>query len=473
MFSLNLKLIISRVLGLMFMRPKAYDSVATPNTLAGMDAAALIRTLWDSKMNEPETTLDDIWNRELTNVVKIRDGELKPPADDVFFQVPTDDNANTIRCQAVRPLRKAPQLGESEKMLGNEENLRMMYTDLRYNIISKAVATYGYGPSFEDLDATGVYKFVTPYQKRFWAEYRGTAIRKASVLTYEDALTMPPVSLKQQICKNVFICNLLATDQPGYDIDDLTITNGTADSDGYYSSRTYGGSDTFVQNIGAKMVAAAGLVAEPKAYIGIEDLDRFNFYLTTIVKMPKVKKIGKWGYRVHLNPFQYEAITSLKGEFGDYFKYGSDLLKDGLAQYPGLFSRYKDLFFFADSRGPTVTLSGSEGAYTLTFGWVNPGDNDDRNLSPWSVVSGSVNLVFDIGIAYGAGAIAERVKRPLKFVNESQEYGWLQGRGAYGLRGIQTVRWDIGTPTVSSMIQRGVALLISSRKEITGLRSIT
>lgn len=467
----NLLSIIYRVLGLMFVRPQAYASVATGSTLTDMDAAALVRTLWDSKMNEPETTLDDIWNRELTNVVQVRNGEIAAPTDDIFFQVPSDQGANTIRCQAARPLRAAPRMGESERIPGYEENLRALYTDLRYNIVSKGVALLGYGPAFEDLDATGIYKMVSPLKKRFWLEYRGVSIRKAAVLTYEDILTTAPTSLAQQFCKNVFVCNVLATDQPAYDTTALTVTAGAADADAYYSSKTFSGVSTFVESIAAAMVAGAGLIASPQAYIGIADLDRLDFWLTTIVKMPKIKIGNSWGYRVDLNPFQHTTITSLIGEFGDYFKYATNLAVDGKFNYPGFIASYKNLFFFKDSRGPTLTLSGSEGSYTLQPGWVNPGDNDDRNMDAWSVTSGSQNLVFDVAPIYGAAGICERVRRPIKYVNESQEYGYLQGRGSYGLRGIQTVRWDVGTPTASTMIQRSVALLISSRKEVASLRS--
>jgi hypothetical protein len=468
----NLENIILSLMGMMFLRPKAYASVATGSTLAQMDVSALVRTMWDSTIEQPEATLDDIHIRDLVNVVPSRNGEINVPVNEIFFQVPTSDDANTIRLQAGRPLVEAPRIGESQRIPGYEENLRMLYADVRYNIVSKGVAMLGYGPAFEDLDATGIYKTVNPIFKKFWAEYRGLSIRKAAMLTYEDCLTAAPTSLAQQFCKNVFVCNIAESDQPTYDTTALTVTDGSADSLAWYPDRTFSGASTFVESIAAKMVEGAGLIDDPVAYLDVAELDRLDTWLTLYVKMPKIRISGEWGYRVDLNPYQYDRLASALSTLGDYFKYTNQFVKgDGKLNYPGLLGMYKNLFLFKDSRGATITLSGSEGSYTLKPGWYCPGDNEDRNLSPWSVTSGSQNLVFDVAMVYGAGGLVERVKRPIKYVNESQEYGYLQGRGSYGLRGIQTLRWDIGTPTASTMIQRAVAMVISSRKAVAALRS--
>ena len=250
------------------------------------------------------------------------------------------------------------------------------------------------------------------------------------------------------------------------------MTDGSADALAWYPDRTFSGVSTFVESIAAKMVEGAGLIASPVAYLDVAELDRLDTWLTLYVKMPKLRIGGEWGYRVDLNPYQYDRLSSSLSTLGDYFKYSNNFLKsDDALRYRGLLGMYKNLFLFRDSRGATLTLSGSEGSYTLKPGWYCPGDNEDRNLNPWSVNSGSQNLVFDVAMVYGSGGLCERVKRPIKYVNESQEYGYLQGRGSYGLRGIQTLQWNIGTPTASTMIQRSVAMVISSRKEVAALRS--
>jgi hypothetical protein len=463
------------LVGFMFYQPKTYTSVQTGSTLAEIGAAGLVRTVWNAQINQPDTTLDDIWARDMMNVVQPRNGEIQVPTNDILFQVPTSSYANTIICQAARPLQEAPQMGEANRMINHEEQIRALFTSMRYNITQKAVSVLGYGPAFEDIDATGLYKNVSPAFKKFWTEMRGLDFRKAGMLEVCDHLTYAPTSLVQQFCKNVFVCNIAEDDQPAYDTTALTTTQGAADSIGFYSSRTFSGVSTFVESIAAKMVEGAGLISSPVAYLDVAELDRLDTWLTNIVMMPKVKIGSEWGYRVDLNPWQYDRLSSLASGMGDYFKYQNTFVKaDGKLSYPGLLGMYKNLFLFRDSRGATLTLTGSEGSYALKPGWVNPGGNDDRNKSAWSVASGALNLVFDVAMVYGASGLCERVVKPIQYVNESQEYGYLQGRGSYAMNGKFTVKWDTDSNGLGvNFIQRSVAMVISSRKSVAALRATT
>ena len=68
-------------------------------------------------------------------------------------------------------------------------------------------------------------------------------------------------------------------------------------------------------------------------------------------------------------------------------------------------------------------------------------------MLPWSVDSGSVNYVFDVGFVYGAGALFESIMVPPQYGNkESTEYLQIVGEAMYEIGGIQTVRYDVDTP---------------------------
>ncbi len=475
--------IILALVSLMWYKPKAYDTaVATGSTLSEVGAVALRKIAYDSSLNEPDATLDDIWNKELTAVVKVDDGKIQIP-NDVFFQVPSASTSDhTIRLQATRPLQEAPRLGEDEHMPGNEEQLRLLWTDLRYNEIKKAVSQRGWGVSYNDMEGTGVYKTINPKFKYFWAEYRGLRIRKASMLSIEDSLTKTPIELKQQFCANIFVCNNEPEDMPVWDITDLTNAAGSVDSLGYYPDRVFSGANSYVESIAAKMLEGSGTSASPQAYMGIEDLDRLDYYLQQIVKMPKISVNGEMGYLFVVPQAVYSYMSSMTRTdgFGPYFQ---DTYQSGdkTTSYWGRPIRYKSLFLICDSRGPTLTVSGSEGSYTLQPGFVNPGDNDDRNMTAWGATSGSLNYVFEVGFVYGRGALAERVVIPAKYVNEIQAYGYLKGRGSYLCGAVQTVKWDVDTPDDANdsggtsagktLVQKSLCMVLMSRIPLGTLRS--
>lgn len=483
--------LLKSLLANMFYSPRMANvtSVGTPPTLTSMGAAALARVMYDKKLNEPITALDDPWVKgELTNVIEMKNYRIEVP-EDIWFQVPTDtSNPHTVRCQALLPLQEAPQEGTAESMPGNEEGLRLMYTNFYYNQIMKAVKSQGWGIEYEDLNGTGAIKMINPLMRRFIAEYKGVRIRKASMLQVEDALTKAPISLTQNLCPNIFICNIEPTDMPVWDLTAPTVTAGSVDSLGYYSSKTFGGgATTYIEAVCDKMVEASGTGASPVADMRIDDIDRLWYYLTQIVKMPKARipGTGAMGYLAMCHQEIYDNLTSLANEngFKGYFQAvnqqsGMDIM------YTGKLLRYRDIFFASDPRGPTLTLSGSDGSWTLQPGFYNPGDNDDRNNSPWSATSGSINYVYPVFFVYGAGALAERVVVPTQYVNEVQAYGYLKGRGSYSLGGFATPMWDVdspddandsnGTGAGKTLEMRSLVMGICSRTSIGGsLRATT
>jgi hypothetical protein len=94
-------------------------------------------------------------------------------------------------------------------------------------------------------------------------------------------------------------------------------------------------------------------------------------------------------------------------------------------------------------RAPTLTIGGTAGSYTAKFGFVCPGNNDDRNNSAWANTSGATNYVYDLCIGLGANALLEYVMDPLNTkLREATEYEQIIGRAAYLGEGIQLPFWD-------------------------------
>jgi hypothetical protein len=74
---------------------------------------------------------------------------------------------------------------------------------------------------------------------------------------------------------------------------------------------------------------------------------------------------------------------------------------------------------------------------------------------------------------YGAGGLVERVVTTEKDLNEIQSYGYRKGKGMYEQRGLQTIMWTNDDGIGTTLIQRGVALFMTSRPPSSTARETT
>lgn len=456
----------------MFARPSINYAPKITGGLTAKDAASLRKTAWDKNLRE-DNTLADIWTK-MAVTVDIRNNNIEIP-NSIFMQFMTPPKGtHSLVVGMSLPYQEAFQEGDLEPMLGNEEDTRLLSLALRYNEIKKAVGFRGWGINFNDLEATGIYDQINPKFNKVWQEYRGVRIRTASMLTYENALTKSPVSLKQQFCSNVFIPNLAPGDMPTWDISDLTNTAGVQDSLGFYNARSFSGASTYVESLGTKMLQASGTASASKAYMSVENLEDLYLYVKNTVRSNPIK-IGKnsgYIFVVPENVSSYLTNPNRAGSMGELWTKTAHLSTEEQS-FTGMLGKYKDLWFVVDSRSPTLTISGSSGSYVLRPGFMNPGNNDDRNQTMWSATSGSLNYVFDVGFVYGEGGLAEWVANPLAYANESTEFGQHLAKGSYMCSGIQTARFDVDTPDDannsastglgSQLVQRGVVMVLMSR----------
>jgi hypothetical protein len=448
---------------------------ATAQTLTQMGATALRMKAWDKMLRE-DSTLDDIFNR-LKDSVDIRMSEIEIP-NTIFMQFEAPSTStHYLTFPFSTPLKKAFQMGTGEDMGGNEEDLGLMHLTIRYNEIKKAVAHRGWGIDFNDLSWTGLYGTMTPKFVKAYQELRGRRIREALMLTYGEELTKAPVSLKQQFNSNVYICNANLNSQPRWDITDLTTTNGAVDTLGFYPNRAFSGANSYVEELANKMMTASGTSSTSTATMNVSQLFALELYCRTRLKMNPLT-IGKRRGYIFVCPSDVAAYLvnpSISGSLGEAWASFANLSLEEQT-IPGMLGRVRNMWIVEDERAPTLTVGGSTGTYTLTPGFVQPGNNDDRNLNPWSANSGSLNYVFDVGFVLGAGALAEWVVNDLQYAKESTEYGKFQGKGSWLCGGIQLVRFDVDTPddvfnsaatgAGKTLIQRGSCMVLMSRRPV-------
>lgn len=474
-----LKTFILSLVSMLFYSPRA-TVPGTPGTLATMGATALQKVLWDNHLRM-DNTLDDIWNPSMEDVVDIKNDMITSMPDAIFLKGPHQERgAYKMILSLTTPFKEAGREGGSEALLGYEEDDELYHMPVYANDLKKAAKRLGWGLQYEMLNSTGVYNFRNQKFKKWNQENRGRRIREASMLTVETALTKDPFTstVRQQFCSNIFIPNLALGDMPTWDVTDLTVTNGSADSLRFYPNKTFSGADSYVESIAEHMLTASGTGSSSLAYMSVDNLNDLDYYCEHKVKMPKIK-IGKASGYIFVVPAEvayYLANPNRSGSFGAYYKDITQLSKEEM-EFGGILGKFRNLWFKVDSRGPTLTVSGSAGSYTLKPGFVNPGNNDDRNMTPWSATSGSLNYVFDVGYVYGAGSLFESIMVPAQYGNkESTEYLQIVGEAMYEIGGIQTVRYDVDTPTDDTgagktLIQKSLVMVLMSRIAGTTIRT--
>lgn len=468
---------LCNILALMF--TPMFDTPVKGATLTGMGADALRMQAWAKKLRE-DSTLDDVFNR-LKDAVDVRMSNVEIP-NSIFMEFETPGSVNhKMTFPMSMPLKKAFQMGTDEDMLGKEEDLDLLHLTIRYNEIKKAVAHRGWGIDYNDLSWTGLYGTITPKFIKAYGELRGRRIREALMLTYGEELTKAPTNLKQQFNSNIFICNLDLGDMPVWDVTDLDATDGSVDTLGFYPDRSFSGANSYVESIAEKMLKASGTVSASKAYLDVDQIFNLDLYVRTKIKLTPLS-IGKRKGYIFLVPSDVAAYLTnpnKSGSLGGSLTHYKDMSAEEQS-IPGIAGRIRSLWIVEDERAPTLTVSGAEGSYALSPGFVQPGDNDDRNLDPWNSTSGSVNYAFEVGFVLGAGCLAEWIVNPLAYASESTEYGKFQGKGSYMCGGIQLARFDRDTPDDAAgsagttrgktIIQKGSCMVLISRTPVVTIK---
>ena len=473
--------LFSLILALMWRKPHVNYVPSTADTLTNMGATALRQQAWDKTLRE-DNTLDDVFDH-LSESVDIKMGDIEIP-NTIFMKFDTPPVAShSLTFSMSKPFSKNAQMGTSEDMLGNGEDVELLHLTVRYNEIKKAAAYRGWGIDFNDMSWTGVYGTLTNKFVKFNKELRGRRIRETLMLTVAEELTKTPVSLTQQFNSNIWIPNLDYSNLPVWDVTDLTVTDGSADSKGFYSSRTYGGGATrYVEAIADALVSAAGTGSTSLAYMDVEQLASLENYCKTRLKMKPIVVGKRRGYIfvIPTDVAAYLVNPAVSGSMGASWVTLANLSTEEQS-IPGILGRYRSLWFVEDDRSPTLTLGGSNGSWTLQPGFVQPGNNDDRNLNAWSSTSGSTNYVFEVGYVLGEAAIAEWIANQIQYGKESTEFGKFLEKGSWFCGGLQLARFDVDTPDDANnsggtaagktQIQRGSCLVLISRKPIASIRT--
>lgn len=452
----------------------------TPSTLGGLGATGIRKMWWESKLRR-DSIRPSVFE-SLKGAIKVIDGVMTTIKSGIFVVIEQPpESSQSVRLSMRTPLRKAPQYGTGNDVLGNEDEQGLLWTELYYNEIKKGVKYKKWGYDYND---TKYLKYVETYAEsitEFMAENRDVRIHQALTVSIADELTYAPLGsagtgLTPIFNKNWVIPNIVESSYPAWDLTDMTTTAGALDTDSYYSAKTYSGATSFVENIAASLLSASGTGSTSKALMTVDFLAHLSYYLPSQLILEPIDLDGMPTYIILVadRVASWMMNPNNTGSMGTNWKSIGTYNDKERMTIPGELGRaYGNLVFVRNLRAPTLTIGGSHGSYTLKAGYLQPGNNDDRNATAWSATSGSTNYVFDLCYALGKNALAEYLVDPLNSdLYEQTEYGKVQGRAAYVGSGIQLLSWDKDTASRSdtagsvTQIQRGSAIIPVSRTPI-------
>jgi len=433
------------------------------NSIDTMDVANLRRVTWESKLRQ-DSIRPSVFTA-LKSAIKVgSDKVIKVLTKGIWMEITVAPEGAGQSCRVAmqKPLDEAPAYG-NDQVLGNEDQSDLLYANLYYQEIKKAIKYKAWGYQHNDTRYLNYIQTYSGLVTEFMHELRDLHIHQATLMTVDESLTAAPVSQAQQFNKNCIVPNSLDSNFPDYDEEALTNTAGAEDANGYYSDRAFSGAGTFVENIAASIVAASGVGATPNNLLTVGTMAMIQEYVqsTLIMEPIMLDGIPTYVFVVPSRTWAWTVNPNNSGSLAEHFQKVSEYKDPDRIKIVGEIGRlYENFLLVKDMRAPTITISGGVGTYSIQPGYLYPGNYDGRNNSGWSNTSGSTNYVHDIGGIYGANALAEYMVDPMVTdLAESTNYGQDQGRAAYVGCGIQIPRFDLDSAdqTATSQIQRNCA----------------
>jgi hypothetical protein len=448
------------------------DVPGTPTTLASVNATALRKVLFNNKLRQPDV-LPSIFTN-LMGQAKVIDKKIIIEKTGIVTTINADQSGpeNVHRLAMVKPYSSAPIFGSTTSKLGSEEGDDLLYCDLYWNEVFKAFKRWGFGINFNETAYLKLAQTNMPRLLLYLAEMYDWRCHEALLLQGDPALVADPVNYVQQFTPNWLIPNLLESSFPAYDLDKPTPTAGAVDSAGYYPSKYYAGATSFAETIAVALLAASGTGSTPLNLLTGDFVQFVVNYARSVLQIPPIPldgmpttvitiptRVKNW----FLNKDNSGSVGTLITNKAAYQQNRGDLI------IPNELGRLIDqnVLLVEDMRGSTLTVGGAEGAYTLTPGFMRPGNNDDRNMADWSNTSGDTNFVFDLCHVLGAEALFHmKVDSTNTKLSETTQYGQIEAKGAYMGDGIQQGIFDKdsasrvgGNSSTRTGIYRGSAII--------------
>jgi hypothetical protein len=183
-----------------------------------------------------------------------------------------------------------------------------------------------------------------------------------------------------------------------------------------------------------------------------------HYCITNRVEMLDIPGGGKgWILTVPTNQVYHVHNFSRDDSLIGYWTAANQMNDMTKANLPLLLGRYLDIYLVEDDRAPTITVGGTASPFTLTPGYVLPGNNDQRDTSA---------TARDVGYLLGRAPLIDWYPTKLHHKYDDYNYQKWEGKGYFCMRGINLRMYDDTTPTNTSWEQRYSVVCVWARDTI-------
>lgn len=427
--------------------------MSVTNIIAPGPLSASSQIIGFDKSLRARATLKDIYVN-LQGLYKKTEQQIPPG---IYMQVDksAESQSNRVVITMQLPLKGDPILGD-DTISGNEEVPETKSATIYRYQYAKTVGTFGFGVNKLDQEPYGLYKNQVKNLGLWAQQFEGLEIRQAYVETYSMTLQSGlPGSCTARFHPHIYVQGALDIDQPV-----RGIPSGTQELD-------------YVNAISAAIVSAGGpahtdaqaatfrmmnKIAERALDLKLIPLSiggNDSFLLTVSTRTAAV-----------MNDPQFGAGTNSFGWGAAWHNIIQMQNKEAQMWY-GILGCFKsaagcDIYVTVDPKLPSLILGGTGAPYSLTPGYVYPGDVDLRQYSNPNT--------RDISILHATGGVCKWDAEPLHFIKQDEDYFRKLGHGIAGVRGIQQVQFEPDTfdPLVQNTEYYGSMLVIMDRPVMVG-----
>lgn len=378
-------------------------------SLEAIEAARLEKQMIDTDL-VMNTVIDDVFAQDIVNInaysEQSRQAGQLPSG--MVMKVTADKGTKHVT-KAFRDPYSGPLRAGRDEQTGHEVGRGVKWMQFWQNEESFASMIENWGENYNDLEANlGLYRTTQPDLSLFFKEVTGRQYREATIWTYSRELVKDNALISQGLNPNILVAN----SAPGSIV--------------YNENHS-----TMLAALITQMQLADTGTNGANANLTIEFLEVLNIYARVNKKIRPLKLGNGAKYIVLLPSDQVANLTKLTGTVGNAWT-DRTALQDMKYNYTGVLGKYRDLLIVEDDRYATMTAN--YGAGTVTTGYVEAGNNDQRNLNEYDATT---NQTWSCGCLYGGNAIADWTKTEIHFEEQPYEYKKRVGIGAFRERGIQ------------------------------------
>lgn len=412
--------------------------ITKPSNLAtqGVDSG-LLRTAWANDIYMESLQHEPFFNAAgLIETVKVGNDGYQIPQKCFMNVTPSGKDGKAARdvvlsfCKA---LSGTGRFGNSERQLGNEEQIQLKYAKFYGNDWSHAVSGESFGIDFRELTPYEIYQKAKPLLAQWFGELNGYFARESLCQTRCTNLTKSPVSLSQPLNPNWFIPGQSTANQPTYKVAPSLLE----------------------QEVGNYL----GSVTSANCHLTIPRLLTLSDYANDAY----IKQMNINGYDCHIllvhpDEYRYLLDPSNDNSWSKYWIDAAALNNDLNKVIPGMLGVIgESLIVVRDRRAPTLTLSGASSSYSTSFGYLKPGRNDTR------ATARVANTNFNMNMLLGANCLAKYEPEMPHYEEQYDEYDKYYGVGYFGAFSWQLPIWDVDTPTNTSAQQESSMMVPTQR----------